>query len=171
MTYSSSRNSFSVRPLCFRMSASVPLASTECIGTTVLKTLFAECFSKETWLPFCRNSTKPARFRARSTRSPETLGNFATSVRDFHRRPEFLWLDRSLFRRAPGFQIQLNGFAQIPTRTFNIVALRRHTELRASSDVKLLFFGDENREPVGHMAMLSDVAQPGKQSSTEFRKL
>lgn len=171
MPYSNSRNSFSVRPHCFRMSASVPLASTECIGTTVLKTLSLERFSNETWLPFCRNSTKPARLRARITRSPETLGNFGTSVRNFHRRPEFLRLDRSFFRRAPGFQIQLNSFAQIPARAFYIAALRSDAQLRASSDVKLLFFGDQNRESVGHMAMLADVAQPGKQSSNKFRKL
>lgn len=171
MPYSNSRNSFSVRPLCFRMSASVPFASVECMGTTVLKTLSLERFSNETWLPFCRSSTKPGRLRARITRSPETLGNFGTSVRNFHRRPKFLRLDRSFFRRAPGFHIQLNSFAQVPACAFDIAALRRHTELRASGDIKLLFFYNQNREPVGHMAMLADVAQPGKHSSTEFRKL
>jgi hypothetical protein len=171
MSYSNSRNSFSVRPLCFRMSASIPLASEECIGTTVLKTLSVERFSKETWLPFWRNSTKPARLRARITRSPETLGNFATSVGDFDRRPEFLRLGRSLLRRAPGFQIQLDGFAQVSARAFHIAALRSHAQLRASRDVKLLFLSDQNRESIGHMAMLADVAQPGKQSGKAFRKL
>jgi hypothetical protein len=171
MSYSSSRNSSTVRPLCFRMSPRVPLASTEGIGTTVLKTPSVERFSRETWLPFSRNSTKPACLRALITRSPETLGNFATSVRNFDGGPEFLWLDRSLFRCAPGFQIQLNSFAQVPARAFHIAALRSHTRLRASSHVKLLFFSDENRESIGHMAMLADVAQPGKQSSNQFRTL
>jgi hypothetical protein len=171
MSYSSSRNSSSVRPLRFRMSASVPLASAECTGTTVLNTPSVERFSKETRLPYWRNSTKPARLRARTTRSPETLGNLATSVRDFDGRPEFLWLDRSLFRRAPGFQIQLNSFAQIIARAFHVAALRSHAQLWASSDVKLFFLSDQNREPVVHMAMLAAVAQPGKQSSNQFRKL
>ncbi len=74
-------------------------------------------------------------------------------------------------RRAPGFQIQLDGFAQIAARGFNVAALRSHAQLWASSDVKLLFFGDQNRESIGHMAMLADVAQPGKQSSKTFRNL
>jgi hypothetical protein len=155
MHHNNSRNSSSVKPLCFRMSASVPLASTECIGTTVLNTISAERFSKDTWLPFCRNSTKPARFSARMTRSPETLGSFGTSGRNFNRCPEFLRFDRPVFRCAPGFQIQLDSFAQISSSTLNVVTLRGDAQLRAARDVKVFFFGDENRESVSHMAMLA----------------
>jgi hypothetical protein len=157
MHYSNSRNSSTVRPLCLRMSARVPFASTECIGTTVRNTISEVRFSSETWLPFCRNSAKPARFNARITRSPETLGSLGTSVRDFDRRPEFLTLDGPFFRRAPGFQIQFDGFAQISASILNVSALRSYAQFGASRDVKLIFFGDQNRESVSHRAMLSDA--------------
>jgi hypothetical protein len=159
MHHNNSRNSSSIKPLCLRMSASVPLASTECIGTTVLNTISVERFSKETWLPFCRSSTKPARFNARTTRSPEILGSFGTSGRNFDRCPEFLRFDRPVFRRAPGFQIQFDGLAQISASSFDVVALRSDTQFRAAGDVNVFFFGDEHRESVSHMAMLALHAQ------------
>jgi hypothetical protein len=149
MHHNNSRNSSSIKPLCLRMSASVPLASTECIGTTVLNTISVERFSKETWLPFCRSSTKPARFNARTMRSPEILD----------RCPEFLRFDRPVFRRAPGFQIQFDGLAQISASSFDVVALRSDTKFRAAGDVNVFFFGDEHRESVSHMAMLALHAQ------------
>lgn len=163
MFYSNSRNSFNVRPLCFRMSASVPFASAECIGTTVLKAPSGERFSKETWLPFWRNSTNPARLSARTTRSPETLGSFATSMRDFYGCPKLLGLERSLFRHAPGFQVQLDSFPKIPSSALDIAALRSHAQLRTTRNIEFFFFGNQHRESVSHMAMLADVAQPGKQ--------
>ena len=158
MHYRNSRNSSSVRPLCLRMSARVPLARTECIGTTVRNTISEVRFSSETWLPFCRNSAKPARFNARTTRSPETLGSLGTSVRDFHRGPEFLSPERPLFRCAPGFQVQFNGFAQISASILNVSALRSYPQFGTSRDVKLVFFSDQNRESVSHIAMLSNAA-------------
>jgi hypothetical protein len=155
MHHNNSRNSSSVNPLCLRMSASVPLARTECIGTTVLNTISVERLSKETWLPFCRSSTKPARFNARTTRSPEMLGSLATSGRNFDRRPEFLRFDRPVFRGAPGFQIQLDSFTQISASTLDVVALRSDTEFGAACNIEIFFFGDEHRESVSHMAMLA----------------
>jgi hypothetical protein len=155
MYYSNSRNSSSVRPLCLRMSASVPFARTECIGTTVREMISAERFSSETWLPFCRSSTKPARFNARITRSPETLGSFGTSGGNFDGCPEFLRFDGPVFRRTPGFQVQFDGLAQITSRTFNVAPLRSHSQFRAAGDVKLFFFGDQDRESVSHMGMLA----------------
>jgi hypothetical protein len=157
MHYRNSRNSSNVRPLCLRMSARVPFASTECIGTTVRKTIPEVRFSKETWLPFCLNSANPARFNARTTRSPETLGSLGTSVRDFDRRPEFLAFYGSFFRSAPGFQIQFDRFAQISTSSLDVSALGSYTQFRASCHEKLVFFGDQNRESVSHKAMLSDA--------------
>ena len=155
MYYSNSRNSSSVRPLCLRRSARGPFARAECMGTTVRKTISAVRFSKETWLPFCRSSTKPAGFHARITRSPETLGSFATSRRNFDGSPEFLRFDRPVFRRAPGFQIQFDGLAQISASSFDIVALRSNTQFWTAGDVKVFLFGDQYRESVSHMAMLA----------------
>ena len=48
----------------------------------------------------------------------------------------------------PGFQIQFDGFAQVSTSTFDIVALRGDARFRAASNVKLFFFGAEDRESV-----------------------
>ena len=155
MHHNNSRNSSSVKPLCLRMSASVPLASTECIGTMVLNTISEERLSKETWLPFCRSSTKPARFNARTTRSPEILGSFATSGRNFDRRPEFLRFVGAVFRGAPGLQIQFDGFAQISASAFDVVTLRSDAQFWTAGDVKVFFFGDQDRESVSHTAMLA----------------
>jgi hypothetical protein len=55
----------------------------------------------------------------------------------------------------PGFQIQFDGFAQISACTFDIAALRGYARFRAAGDVKLFFFGDEDRESVSHMGMLA----------------
>jgi hypothetical protein len=105
------------------------------MGTTVRKMISAVRFSKETWFPFCRSSRKSARFNARITSSPETLGSFGTSIGNFDRCPEFLRFDRSVFRRAPSFQVKFDGFAQISASTFDIVALRGDTQLGAAGDV------------------------------------
>jgi hypothetical protein len=86
MYHNNSRNSSTVSPLCFRMSASVPLASTE-------------------------------------------------------------------FRRSPSLQIQFDGLAQIPASTFDFVALRSDTQFWTAGDVKVFFFGDQDRESVSHVAM------------------
>ena len=158
MYYRNSRNSSSVRPLCLRRSARVPFARAECMGTTVRKTISAVRFSKETWLPFCGSSRKPAGFNARITRSPETLGSFATSRRNFDGSPEFLRFDRPVFRRAPGFQIQFDGFAQISASSFDIAALRSNTQFWTAGHLKVFFFGDQYRESVSHMAMLALAA-------------
>jgi hypothetical protein len=72
-------------------------------------------------------------------RVPETLGSFGTSGRNSDRCPEFLRFDRAVFRGAPGFQIQLDGFAQISASTFDIAALRSNTQFRAAGDVKVLW--------------------------------
>jgi hypothetical protein len=58
----------------------------------------------------------------------------------------------------PGFQIRLDGFAQIPTSTFDIVALRSNTQFWAAGYVKAFFFSDQDRESVSHMAMLARPA-------------
>ena len=87
--------------------------------------------------------------------SPETLGSFGTSIGNFDGCPEFLRFDRPVFRRAPSLQIQFDGFAQISASTFDIVALRRNTQFRTAGDVKVFFFGDQDRESVSHMAMLA----------------
>ena len=129
MHHNNSRNSSSVSPLCFRMSASVALASTACIVTTVLNTISAERFSEETWLPFCRRSTNPA----------ETLGSFGTSIGNFDGCP----------------QIQFDGLAQIPASTFDIVALRSDTQFWTAGELKVFCFGDQHRESVSHMAILA----------------
>lgn len=161
-TYKSSRKSSTVRPHCLRISANVPLATSLCSGTTVLKTRSAVRFSKERWLPFWRNSTKPARFSARTTRSPETLGNFGISVRDFDGGPKRFAFGRGTFGKAPSFQVQLDGFAEASAGTFNVASLRRDIQLRAAGYVPAVFFGDQHGESVRHNPMLTDVARPSK---------
>jgi hypothetical protein len=49
--------------------------------------------------------------------------------------------------------VQLDGFAQISTSTFDIVALRSDTQFRAAGNVKVFFFGDEDGESVSPMVM------------------
>ena len=64
----------------------------------------------------------------------------------------------------PGFQIQFDGLAQVSPSAFDIVALRGDTQFWAAGDIKVFFFGDEDRESVGHMGMLALQALPGKNS-------
>jgi len=64
----------------------------------------------------------------------------------------------------PGFQVQLDGLAQISASIFDIGALRCDTQFWAAGHVKVFFFGDEDRESVGHMGMLALQALPGKNS-------
>jgi hypothetical protein len=78
---------------------------------------------------------------------------FAAVLRN--RRASFLRFDRPVFRRAPGFQIQLDGFAQIFSSAFAVVALRGDTQFQAAGDIKVFFFGDEDRESVSRMGMLT----------------
>src|SRR5256885_14380771 len=66
------------------------------MGTTVFQVFSATLFSRETWLPFWRSCTKPARFKALITRSPETLGSLGISARNFDGGPDL----RSFWGRA-----------------------------------------------------------------------
>jgi hypothetical protein len=154
--YNNFRNSSSGRPVCLRMSDSVPFASSLCIGTTVLKTRSDVRFSRETWLPFWRNSTKPALFRARTTRSPETLGSLGISTRNFDGGPERFAFRRCPLRNAPGFDVQFNGFAKAGTRALDIFSLGSDVQLRAARDIPAVFFGNQRRKSVCHKPMLAD---------------
>jgi len=150
LLYSNSRNSSTVKPACFKMSPRVPLASELCMGTTVRKTFSPARFSSDTWLPFCRNSTKPAFLRARTTRSPETVGSFVISFGDFYDSPEGRFATGRRLWDAPRFEIQFNGFAQVGPSRLDIFPLRCNAKFRAARDVPFFFFGDERREPVVH---------------------
>jgi len=72
-------------------------------------------------LSFCRNSENPARFKARTTRSPETLGSLGMSMRDFDGRPERRVFGWPFFREAPCFEVKLDGFAEVGTSALNIL--------------------------------------------------
>src|SRR5260370_42275932 len=80
--YRRSRNSSTAKPHGLRISDSVPLASSPCMGTTVLKTRSLVCFSNDTSLPLWPNSMKPPGFSARTTLPPATPGTFGILVRD-----------------------------------------------------------------------------------------
>src|ERR1700735_2361569 len=103
--YNSSTSSSTVRPDCFKMSERVPLARVECCGTTVRNTLSPVRFSRETWLPFCRSTLKPARLRARTRRSPDMLGSRLILFCDFDECPERLLRNDVRVGPAPGFKI------------------------------------------------------------------
>src|SRR5271155_3070014 len=150
LLYSNSRNSSTVKPACFKMSPRVPLARVLCMGTTVRRTFSPARFSSDTWLPLCRNSTKPAFFRARTTRSPETVGSFVISFRDFYDGPERRLAAGRRLRHTPGFEIQFNGFAQVSPSRLDIFSLGRDAELRTTRHVPFLFLGDERGEAVVH---------------------
>jgi hypothetical protein len=160
--YRKSRNSSTAKPHCLRISDNVPLASSPCIGTTVLNTRSLVRFSSDTWLPFWRNSTKPARFSARTTRSPETLGSFGILVRDFDCGPErFAFRCRTL-GNAPGLQVQLDCFAKAGTGALDIFSLRSDTQLWAARDIPTVFLGNQRGESVRHKPMLADVDNASK---------
>src|SRR5260370_40549097 len=117
--YRRSRNSSTAKPHGLRISDSVPLASSPCMGTTVLKTRSLVCFSNDTCLPFWRNSMKPPGFSARTTRSPETLGSFGILVRDVDGVPERFTLRSRTLGGTPGLQVEPNRFAKPRTRTLH----------------------------------------------------
>ena len=130
--------------------AESPLAKELCMGTTVRNTLSPARFSSDTWLPFCRSSMKPALLRARTTRSPETVGSFVISFRDFDDSPEGGFAVRRRIWGAPGFQIKFNGLAQVGPRRLDIFSLRSDSKLRASGDVPFVLFGYEGGKAVIH---------------------
>src|SRR5437899_8728651 len=132
------------------------------MGTTVLKTNSAVRFSNDTWLPFCLNSTKPARLSARTTRSPETLGSLGMSVGDFDGRPERGTVHGALFRHSPGFQIKLDRLAQVCASALDVRALRCDAQFRAPGHVQAVFFRNERGEAISHKAMLAEVWAAGK---------
>jgi len=170
-TYNNSRNSSSAKPLCLRMSESVPLANSLCIGTTVLKVPSEVRFSRDTWLPFWRNSTKPARFSARTTRSPETLGSFGMLVRDFDCGPErFAFRCRTL-GNAPSLEVKLDGFAKAGAGALDIFSLRSDVQFRTACDVPTVFFGNQRRESVSHKPMLADVHTASKALQLWFSRV
>jgi len=160
--YRRSRNSSTAKPHCLRTSDSVPLASSPCIGTTVLNTRSLVRFSNDTWLPLWRNSTKPARFSARTTRSPETLGSFGILVRDFDCRPERFTLRSRTLGDAPGFQVKLDGFAKAGACALDIFTLRSDVQLWTARNIPAVFLGNQSGESVRHKPMLADVHSASK---------
>jgi hypothetical protein len=95
------------------MSERVPLAMVECWGTTVRKVFSPTLLSSATWLPFWRRTSKPARFNARTSRSPETLGSLVMSVGYFDKRPESLLRSYWQVGNSPGFNVKFDRFAKI----------------------------------------------------------
>ena len=165
MTYRSSRNSSMLTPDCLRMSERVPRANSVWSGTTVLKTRSDVRFSSDTWLPSWRNSMKPARFRARTTRSPETLGSFGISMGDFHGGPESFSVGGRPVRNPPSFEVQLNRLTQVCPSALYVFSLRGDVQLRAARYIPAVVLGDQGGESVGHTPMLTDVESPSKARS------
>jgi hypothetical protein len=143
-------NCSTVSPDYFRMSARVPLAHSSCMGTTVLKTSPPARFSSDTWLPFCLNSPKPERFKARTTRWPETLGSFGMSSGHFDGRPKGVQGCWMLFGNSPSLEIKLDRFREICACGLNIFSLRSDIELGAAGHVPPIVLRDERRKPVSH---------------------
>ena len=144
------------------MSESVPLASSLCIGKTVLQTRSDARSSRDTWLPFWRNSTNPVRFSARTTRSPETLGSFGMSMRNFDGSPECFAFGCRPFRNAPGLQIEFDSFAKARASALDVFPLRSDVQLWATRNIPTIFSGNQRGESVGHKAMLADVQKASK---------
>ena len=81
------------------------------------------------------------------TRDAWRLGHLSS---DFNDRPERLAGVGGRFRRPPGFEIKLQSLAQVRPGGFHVLTLGSDVELRAASDVSVVFFGDERREATGH---------------------
>lgn len=62
-------------------------------------------------------------------------------------------------RRAPGFEVQLDGLTEAGASRFDILSLRGDSEFGTARDVPLLFLGDERAKAVGHTAMLLEVGK------------
>src|SRR5256885_14882585 len=105
------------------------------MGTTVFQVFSATLFSRETWLPFWRSCTKPARFKALITRSPETLGNLGMSAGNFDRSPKLGSFGRSAVRGTPGFEVELDSFAQVGARGFHVFSLRGDAQFGTACDI------------------------------------
>ena len=58
---------------------------------------------------------------------------------------------------APGFEVQLDGFAEAGASALDVFSLRSDVEFRAARDVPAVFFGDQRGESISHKPMLADV--------------
>jgi hypothetical protein len=55
----------------------------------------------------------------------------------------------------PGFQVEFDGFAQIPASAFDVATLRSDGQFWTADDVKVFLFGGQDWESVNHPAMLA----------------
>jgi len=101
-------------------------------GNDCLTGFVVGTFFERNMAAFWRNSTKPALFSARTTRSPETLGSFGMSVGDFDRCPELRGFGGPRLGHAPGFEVELDRFAKVGPGTFDVLALGSDTQFRAA---------------------------------------
>jgi hypothetical protein len=102
---------------------------------------------------------KPARFRALTARSPETLGSLGISVGDFDCCPERRAVRRTPVGEAPGLEVKLDGLAQAGAGRFDVFALRGDGEFGAASDVPIVLFGDQCGEAIVHGRNASEMAR------------
>jgi hypothetical protein len=160
--YKSSISSSIFKPHCLRISDRVPLANSEWIGTTVLKTCSPTLRSRETWLPFWRSSTNPARLSARISRSPKRSATWAYQ----RETSTVVQKDSDSGRRPSGTpqvsMYRLDGFTKAFAGTGDVFALRSNAKFRAPGDVPTVFFGYEGGEAVSHKAMLANLPVSSK---------
>jgi hypothetical protein len=66
---------------------------------------------------------------------------------------------RSVARRSPGFEVQLDGFAKIGASGLNVFALGSDAQFGAAGDIPIVFLRDERREAIVHINMLADAGE------------
>jgi len=81
---------------------------------------------------------------------------------DFDNRPEGLLLGGAVLGATPGFEVQLDRFAEIRPRGFDIFALRSHIEFGTARHIQVTLFGDQGGKAVGHIQMLMEVDRGSK---------
>jgi hypothetical protein len=82
--------------------------------------------------------------------------------RHFDEGPKRLGGLFSGFGLAPGFEVELDRFAQVIARRFDVGALRRDVEFRTASHVQVIFLGDERGKAIRHNEMVSKPGRTGK---------
>ena len=120
--------------------------------------LVAGSFFNRNMAALLRSCKKPARFKALTTRSPETLGSLGMSTGNFDSSPELRSLRGPAVGGAPSFEIELDSLAQVGAGGLNVFSLRRDAQLGAACHIPIVFFGDEGREAIVHIAMLAKAA-------------
>src|SRR5438132_13907811 len=122
-------NSSTLIPACLRMPRRVPIASSECNGTTQPVVVSGSIRLITTWLPRCRAWTKPNRSKARIACAPETRGSLGKmSLENGYERP-------ADFARRKLFQVEFSCLTKVRHGIFYGLTLAHRAYLGAFSYV------------------------------------